>query len=76
MAMRIHLGMINDTNWEIIKSKFLSEFPEWNSSNLWMKKYYDAIEVTDQLPFEVVGNFRVFEFKNQEKYTEFCMTWL
>ena len=76
MAMRIHLGMISDDKWDSLCDASHSKYPKWEDLNLWMKKYYDAVEVTDDGDFPEADEFRVYEFGTDEKYVEFCLTWL
>jgi len=76
MALRIHLGMIPDDSWNKLVNVHYNESTGYSSLNQWMKKTYNAVEVTNDDEFFDAGEFRVYEFRDKEKYTEFCLIWL
>ena len=76
MAVRMHLGMIGDDAWDKMVEQFQAEYPSWEWFNTWMKKHFNAIEVTGRPDLTDVGDFRVYEFDSKEKYMEFCLRWL
>jgi len=76
MALILHLGMIDDNKWDILCDLYHSKYPKWEDLNIWMKKTYNAVEITNDGYFPDAGEFRVYEFRDKEKYTEFCLIWL
>jgi hypothetical protein len=77
MAMRIHLGMINDDAWGELVDEYTRDYGKCSTFTEYMKQRYHAIEIYQSGAVNTsTGDFRVFEFNDKEKYMEFCLRWL
>ena len=76
MAITTHLGMIKDSNMSRLIETVAEEYGNWTWFNTWMKKHYNAREITDMWTMCTYGLNRVYEFDDEDKFVEFCLTWL
>lgn len=76
MAIRIHTGMIDFHNWSKICDTVLEEYGALYHMTTWFEKHYQIIEIRNDGNMPEAGDFRILEFQNKEKYTEFCLQWM